>query len=75
MKHFETNCLVVENLSDEQVNEYFYLFGEEGWLDIENVIIKRIDEMSDEEIVKHEKFFQIPNLRWTSYLIVRLFNN
>lgn len=72
MKQYRMVNAIRINLDEATTAKYFETFDHSGWLDVENVIIKRCANMTPEEIGKYEEFFVDINLRsgLVEYLII-----
>ena len=74
MKTFETNCVIVKEMTEVERRSYFEKFGESYWMDIENIICIPLREMSGDQISKLEMFFATGNLSKAQYLVIEFDN-
>ncbi len=72
MKPYRLVHAITVTLDSRQTTEYFKTFGQDGWLDFENIILKQCSGMSHDEITKYETFFPNFNLKMVDYLIIHL---
>jgi hypothetical protein len=72
MKIFETNCIIVIEMTRLEKQSYFDTFGEFYWNDTENIVCIPLQKMERDEISKLETFFSGMNFSKAQYLVIEL---
>lgn len=74
MKTFETNCIIVKEMTVIEKESYFEKFGKMYWDVFSNVVCIPLQKMSANQISKLEMFFATGNLSKSQYLVIEFDN-
>jgi hypothetical protein len=74
MKVFETNCVDIKGMTEDEKSSYFEKFGDQYWNDSENIVCIPLTKMNIHQIAKLEMFFSTGNLSKAEYLVIEFDN-